>query len=40
MYFKIEAIPVLGSGKLDLQKVKELAVQRAADKASVAVEGD
>ena len=35
MFFKIEAIPVLGSGKLDQQKVKELAARLAAEKATV-----
>jgi acyl-[acyl-carrier-protein]-phospholipid O-acyltransferase/long-chain-fatty-acid--[acyl-carrier-protein] ligase len=30
-FFKIEAIPYLGTGKLDLRRIKELAQQLAGD---------
>ncbi|MCU1285786.1 MAG: AMP-dependent synthetase and ligase [Acidobacteriales bacterium] len=34
-FFKIEAIPYLGTGKLDLRKIKELALQMAGETAEV-----
>lgn len=36
MFFKVDAIPVLGTGKLDLAKVKKVAFERAQADSSVA----
>jgi acyl-[acyl-carrier-protein]-phospholipid O-acyltransferase/long-chain-fatty-acid--[acyl-carrier-protein] ligase len=32
--YRIESIPLLGSGKVDLKKIKEMAVERVADKSA------
>jgi acyl-[acyl-carrier-protein]-phospholipid O-acyltransferase/long-chain-fatty-acid--[acyl-carrier-protein] ligase len=32
-YYRVDAIPTLGTGKLDLRKARELAEQKAAEKA-------